>query len=61
MALLEAEKEAWTDGFLGLFGDITRREFIEGILLVENISEVSSVLNKLIINLIGPSCLRKST
>lgn len=61
MALLEAEKEAWTDGFLGLFGDITRREFIEGILLVENISEVSSVLNKLVINLIGPSCLRKST
>ena len=61
MALLEAEKEAWTVGFLGLFGDITRREFIEGILLVENISEVSSILNKLIINLIGPSCLRKST
>ena len=61
MALLEAEKEAWTVGFLGLLGDITRREFIEGILLVENISEVSSILNKLIINLIGPSCLRKST
>ena len=60
MPLLEAEKEAWTDGFLGLCGDITHHEFIEGILLVEDISELSSILNKLIINLIGPLCLRKS-
>ena len=61
MPLLEAEKEAWTGGFLGLCGDITHHKFIEGILLVEDISELSSILNKLIISLIGPLCLRKST
>ena len=48
MALLEAEKEGWTDGFLGLCGDVTRHEFVEGILFMESISKVSSILNKLI-------------
>ena len=48
MALLEAEKEGLTDGFLGLCGDVTCHEFVEGILFTESISKVSSILNKLI-------------